>query len=110
MYGRWGHAVLSAPVEEDSLWKSVFFHYMGSGDQTQVLRLGGKFFSPETHLVGPGYAGILKDWLYNWFLSSSISTNTNNVGSGCFVQTMPQWITLHFTDASTFQEAGWAQG
>lgn len=39
------------------------FHHVGSGDRTQVVRLGSKYLYPENHLAHPGpafYIGLQK--------------------------------------------------
>ena len=51
-----GHTDALACVwrSEDSLQKSVLlFHQGGSGDQTQVIRLGGKCLELQSHLGCP---------------------------------------------------------
>lgn len=48
------HVTVYVRRSEDNLEELVLsFHYMGSGDQTQVIRLGGKPLYPLSRFAGP---------------------------------------------------------
>lgn len=49
---------------EDSLWDSVlYFYHVGTGDQTQAIRLGSKVPLPTEPYAGP-MIHIHSQWLY----------------------------------------------